>query len=149
MKGIDYMQKLFGMSEVKHEEQLKAFLKKNSVHNDIFINPNGSDKDGLPWCAAIMNACERAAYGLQAGTGKLNARSFLSYGTKVSLNDAKVGDILIFTRGDSSWQGHVTYLKAVKVNGFICLGGNQSDSVNEAFYSTAHLLGIRRSPFEK
>lgn len=103
----------------------------------------GVKDDETAWCAAFVGAMLKRA-GLK-GTGKLNARSYLEWGTPVDRKDAKPGDIVIFKRGNSSWQGHVAFF--VKDRGALIdvLGGNQSDAVNVKGYQAAMLLGIRRA----
>ena len=98
--------------------------------------------DETAWCAAFVGAMLKRS-GSQ-GTGSLVARSYLNWGEPVDLADAKPGDIVVFARGNSTWQGHVGFF--VKRQGaFIeVLGGNQSNQVNIQRYSTANLLGVRR-----
>ena len=133
---------MLGLHEVKDNKKIKDFLKKYAIKGDIALDPAQ-----YPWCAVIVNAWERAAG--NPGNGRQNARSFLTYGDKVELKDAKQGDILIFARGGSNWMGHVTYLDRVEkdASGRVllrCLGGNQSDSVSIGWYPKDRLLGIRR-----
>lgn len=101
--------------------------------------------DETPWCSTFVNFC--AAETGYERTGKLNARSWLEVGEKIPLKDAKPGcDVLIFERGNSSWQGHVTfYAGRITATGTVLgLGGNQNDEVNISRYSTDRLLGVRR-----
>lgn len=141
MTGYDILKQYKGLHEVRNKKELNSFILK------YVPEWKGLSVDSTPWCAAIVNATERAVG--NAGTGKLNARSFLNYGIKVELKDAKKGDILIFTRGGSTWQGHVTYLDGIEQGqgGRIllrCLGGNQSDSVCVGWYPKERLIGVRR-----
>ncbi len=142
MTPFQVAKSMLGLHEVRNNKTIREFLKANSKKGDLNIDPSDT-----AWCAAFVNACERACG--KKGSGLLNARSFLSYGTKVELKDAKQGDIVVFARGGSSWQGHVTYLdKIVKEGGrtlLQCLGGNQGDAVTEGWYTLDRLLGIRRS----
>lgn len=100
--------------------------------------------EDLPWCAAFVGAMLHRAG--DKGTGMLTARSYLEWGVPVDRKDAVEGDIVIFKRGNSSWQGHVAFF--VKDNGstISVLGGNQADAVNRRAYPSASLLGIRRAP---
>jgi uncharacterized protein (TIGR02594 family) len=99
--------------------------------------------DETAWCAAFMGAMLKRA-GMK-GTGELTARSYLEWGEPVDLADAREGDVLIFKRGKSSWQGHVTFFKR-RAGSFIeCLGGNQSDQVKVSRYPVSDLLGVRRA----
>lgn len=102
----------------------------------------GVTDDETAWCAAFVGAMLKRAGG--KGTGKLNARSYLEWGTPIDRKDAIPGDVVIFKRGNSTWQGHVAFF--VKDNGstLTVLGGNQSNAVNRKAYPAASLLGIRR-----
>lgn len=101
--------------------------------------------DAVPWCAAFVGAMLHRA-GLK-GTDSLAARSYLKWGTAVDIDDAQEGDICIFERGNSGWQGHVTFfVRQEKRSGrIVCLGGNQQDAVNLSRYSVTSLLGVRRA----
>jgi uncharacterized protein (TIGR02594 family) len=99
--------------------------------------------DAVPWCAAFVGAMlERCGI---SGTGKLNARSYLDWGVPVELENARPGDVVIFKRGNSTWQGHVAFYVDQNGSSIKVLGGNQSDAVNVKPYSKAKLLGIRRA----
>lgn len=100
--------------------------------------------DETAWCSTFVNFCA-----LESGyerTGKLNARSWLDLGEHIRLPDAREGDVVIFERGTTGWEGHVAFFTGVNRNGtrISHLGGNQSDSVNIAESGTSKLLGIRR-----
>ena len=100
--------------------------------------------DATAWCAAFVGAMlKRAGIG---NTGSLAARSYLKWGEAVDLKDAKPGDIVIFKRGNSTWQGHVAFFVARSGVMVRVLGGNQADAVNERQYPVAQLLGVRRAP---
>lgn len=135
MKGFDVMKKYLGKQEIKDRKELKAFFKKYRINLDPVPSP---------WCAAIMNATERAVG--NPGTGSMMARSFLKYGKVVDGDDAEEGDIIIFSRGSNGYSGHVSYFVEWDDdnNTVICLGGNQSDMVCYAHYSQDRILGIRR-----
>lgn len=95
--------------------------------------------DETAWCAAFANAMLGRA-GIK-GTGSLAARSFLSWGEKLA--KPRVGCIVVFKRGSSSWQGHVAFFIR-EVSGKIeVLGGNQGNAVSIAKYPKSSLLGYR------
>ena len=100
--------------------------------------------DATAWCAAFVGAM-LARSGVKP-TGKLNARSYLDWGAPVERKDAKPGDVVIFKRGNSSWQGHVAFFVKDKSALIEVLGGNQSNAVNVKGYQASKLLGIRRAP---
>lgn len=135
MRAIDIAESLLNKQELKDRSELKKFFKLANIDLDPFTTP---------WCAAFVNACLTKA-GIK-GNGRVNARSFLTWGTKVAEDDATEGDVIIFTRGGSTWQGHVAFFvewdddrELVKV-----LGGNQSDKVCYAYYAQNRIIGIRR-----
>lgn len=100
--------------------------------------------DDVAWCAAFVGAMLTRA-GL-TGTGKLTARSYLDWGVPVDPKDIRPGDIVIFQRGGSAWQGHVGFAHGKPKNGAIeVLGGNQRDQVNIARQSMTAFLGARRA----
>lgn len=110
---------------------------------DEYLSTVGLSGDETPWCAAFVNWCLREC-GLP-GTGAPNARSFLGWGEEVRLADIKPGDIVVYSRGSASWQGHVNIFVERAANGdLICVGGNQSNAVTKAAFKTDRLLGVRR-----
>lgn len=95
--------------------------------------------DAVPWCAAFVGAMlERA--GLK-GTGALTARSYLTWGKP--LKTPKPGAIMVFKRGNSSWQGHVAFYVTQDATHYHVLGGNQGNAVSIAKYKKEDLIGIR------
>jgi uncharacterized protein (TIGR02594 family) len=100
------------------------------------------------WCSSFMSWCFTGA-----GVGNPRsawARDWLGYGEKISLDQAKPGDVLIFQRdGDGDGEkdeGHVTFFSGYDpVTKMIkCLGGNQSNAVRLSNYSKDDLIGVRR-----
>jgi uncharacterized protein (TIGR02594 family) len=101
------------------------------------------EHDEVAWCAAFVGHCLEKA-GLPS-TRKLNARSYLTWGEKVvGLEQAKEGDVVVFTRGSSDATGHVAFFLKATGQQIEVLGGNQSDGVSVARYPRSRLLGIRR-----
>ncbi|MDF1854258.1 TIGR02594 family protein [Pseudooceanicola sp.] len=99
--------------------------------------------DSVAWCAAFVGHCLEKA-GLRS-TRRLNARSYLDWGIPVDLTDAHEGDIVVFSRGSKSWQGHVGFFVKAAGATIEVLGGNQSDAVNIQRYAKSRLLGVRRA----
>ncbi len=94
--------------------------------------------DEVAWCSAFANFCmSEAGY---SGTKSLAARSWLNWGHKV---DPQPGAVLIFKRGNSSWQGHVCFCLAVSGDRVTVIGGNQSNRVSIVTRSLDGLLGAR------
>lgn len=92
-----------------------------------------------PWCAAFVGAMlKRASI---SGTGSLLARSYLNWGT--ALNEARLGAVAVFSRGDDPTTGHVGFVLGEAENKLFLLGGNQNDAVTVAAFDKARLLGLR------
>jgi len=101
------------------------------------------EHDETAWCAAFVGHCLEKA-GIRS-TRALNARSYLTFGEPVAVTDAREGDIVVFERGSSSWQGHVAFFIKATATQIEVLGGNQSNGVTIARYPRSRLLGIRRA----
>lgn len=95
--------------------------------------------DSVAWCAAFVGAMLRRAG--QASSGSLAARSYLNWGKK--LDKPHMGCIVVFRRGNSSWQGHVGFYVGETDQFVKVLGGNQSNMVRIANYPKTKLLGYR------
>ncbi len=117
-----------GVTEVNGADSNKAileFAKKADI--DWYVN------DDTAWCAVFVNAmCD--IVGLKETKSAL-AKSFLTWGHKISINDAiedSANVIAIFHRGSpNSSSGHVGILKQINSGKETAqiLGGNQSDKV--------------------
>ena len=101
------------------------------------------EHDEVAWCAAFVGHCLEKA-GIRS-TRKLTARSYLTFGEKVSPDEVREGDIAVFKRGASSWQGHVGFVVKTTAKQVQVLGGNQSNAVTIARYPKSKLLGVRRA----
>lgn len=108
----------------------------------------GVDPVRIEWCAAFANAILEQSEIPSNKDHKypLTARAFLQWG--VAVEEPKIGDIVVFPRGNSSWQGHVGfYVKEQVIDGvlyYYILGGNQKNSVRVDLYRADRALGIRR-----
>lgn len=95
--------------------------------------------DETAWCAAFVGAC--LANDNQPHTGSLAARSYLQWGKKTTRPSR--GDVVVFKRGNSSWQGHVAFYVGMAGAYVYVLGGNQRNTVSVARYPKSKLLGYR------
>ena len=96
--------------------------------------------DETAWCAAFTGSVlKESGYPFMKS---LSARSYLSYGKKLS--DPKEGAIVVFWRGSpTSWQGHVGFVTKFDNKYVWVLGGNQNNEVNESKYERSKVLGYR------
>lgn len=95
--------------------------------------------DETAWCCGFVSAMLHRS-GLPT-TGSLAARSYLNYGKK--LTEPKLGCIVVFSRGNSSWEGHVAFFISETATTIRVLGGNQNNRVSIASYPKSKLLGYR------
>lgn len=100
--------------------------------------------DAVPWCSAFVNF---VAWLLRLPRSKsLAARSWLTVGRAVSLEDARPGSDIVVLERDGG--GHVGFFAGVErgITGDVVhvLGGNQHDAVNVSAFAKARVLGIRR-----
>jgi cell wall-associated NlpC family hydrolase len=77
------------------------------------------------------------------------ARSFLYWGESVEPELIQRGDLVVFPRGNSGWQGHVGFFVEERNGQWVILGGNQNNEVRYDLYSPRRALGIRRYPTQE
>lgn len=94
--------------------------------------------DETAWCSAFANYCMEKSG--NRGTMSLAARSWLRWGKKI---EPRPGAVMVFKRGNSSWQGHVTFYLRETATHYVCLGGNQGNAVRESRYSKKDFLDAR------
>lgn len=139
MKHYEIAKGEIGVKEIvgsQHNPRVIEYFKK--------VGHSWVQDDETAWCAAFVGWClEMAGLG---STRKLNARSYLTYGTKVTT--PQKGDIVIFWRGSkTAATGHVAFFDSFSADGDIMvLGGNQSNKVGITEYSKEMLLEFRRPP---
>lgn len=125
-KLIETAEQYFNMNETDNRQLLSKLV--------------GVDVKTTPWCAAFVNAILKAN-GIK-GTGSNLARSFLKWGQPVK-DTPQPGDIIVFPRGNSNWQGHVGFVFNVTGGLVRVLGGNQGDKVCIEAYNLNRAIGIR------
>ena len=140
--------------EIKHEIRvgldnpaIRAFKYINyteRTHRAELKELTGIDPVRTEWCAAFVNAVLEESDIVSNNDHKypLTARAFLQWGTKVT--EPKPGDIVVFPRGNSSWQGHVGFYVGSTDNYWIILGGNQDNTVSYKLFKPKRAIGIRR-----
>jgi uncharacterized protein (TIGR02594 family) len=99
--------------------------------------------DETAYCAAYVGAM-LLAVGLPS-TKALNARSYMTWGEEVALEDAKRGDIVVLWReAVTSWKGHVAFFNRIDGGKVYLLGANQNNAVNITGYDKSRVLSVRR-----
>lgn len=97
--------------------------------------------DETPWCAGYVGGVLEHV-GIRSSRSAM-ARSYLKWGKP--LTTPIPGAVVVFWRGSRNGSsGHVGFYVGKDQRGNImCLGGNQSDKVSIAPFSTSRLLGYR------
>ncbi len=96
--------------------------------------------DTTPWCAAFVGWCMKQSG--RAGTGKANARSWLTWG--VALDEPRPGCVVVLWRKTRSGpHGHVAFFVRNGGDKIWLLGGNQSNAVGITPYPRGRVLGYR------
>lgn len=126
---------MVGLNERTNRKELKAFMGIDPVHYE--------------WCAAFVNAILHL-HGIPGSESvsdyPLMARSFTYWGRYAERPE--IGDIVVFPRGNTSWQGHVgfyvmsTYIDNIEY--FVILGGNQNNEVSYELYAASKAIAIRK-----
>ena len=142
--AFDLAQRYAGIKEVGGSMDNPMILAMLRLDNEWPQN------DEVPWCSALMNyICWLARL---PRSKSLMARSWLTVGKGITLEQAEPGDVIILKRGTGEQPGPEV-LKAPGHVGFYAgrfgefievLGGNQSDTVKISRYPVKRLLGVRR-----
>lgn len=103
--------------------------------------------DAIAWCGlALAVAAVRASQGRPERMPPpkyLSAKDWLNFGRKTHIDDAMLGDVLVFSRDGG---GHVALYVGEDEFAFHILGGNQKDAVNVMRKLKTECIGVRR-PF--
>jgi uncharacterized protein (TIGR02594 family) len=115
------------------------------------LDDSAIQDDSTPWCSAFVNWI---AWLLRRPRSKsLAARSWLTVGVPIGLDEAEVGfDVVVLKRGGSKQPGadvidapgHVGWFAGVDGTMVSVLGGNQGDAVSVARFPRDQVLGVRR-----
>lgn len=102
----------------------------------------GGDDGEVPWCAIFVNAMLELV-GFE-GTRKPNARSFCSDKRFREIESTAFGAIVVLSSNRGSWSGHVGFAVAISADRrrVKLLGGNQNDSVSEAWFDAGRVVGV-------
>lgn len=123
--------------------------KTGKLHNPTIVNyfkeigHKWVTTDETAWCSSYLNWVALKAN--MQRSGKLNARSWLTIGRKIT--KPKQGDVVVLWRERKrSWKGHVgLFIGYSEDKKYIyVLGGNQKNQVNIQRYPAYRLLGFRR-----
>jgi len=101
-----------------------------------YLGTNPTRRSRL-WCAEFMNMMERKMG--RPGTGSAMARSFASYGRRVS--DPRPGDIAVMRRRGG---GHVGYVMSVSGSKVKIISGNHGRKVGIGTYPRSRVVAFVR-----
>ena len=115
-----------GLHERKHTRKLTKA---------VGVNPRRT-----PWCGAFVGAVMKRA-GKPVPSGYMKAASWKRAGNRVSLNNARKGDIVVVR---TRYGNHVGFYAGKKNGRVLVLGGNQSNQVKISGYRMASVQSVRR-----
>ncbi len=95
--------------------------------------------DATAWCGLFVGHCIASQLPEEAlPTNPLGARNWSRFGQPVT---PRIGAVLSFWRGSpQGWQGHTGFCAGERPDAFLVRGGNQSDSVSDAWVAKSRLL---------
>jgi len=100
--------------------------------------------DDIPWCGLFVGVVvKRCNYPFTAAK-LLGAKLWLEYGKVIPKEQAKLWDILIFSREGG---GHVGFYVGENKTAFLVYGGNQSNAVGFAWILKSRCVGVRRPSY--
>lgn len=99
--------------------------------------------DDVPWCGLFVAHCISSTLPDEPlPANPLGARNWEKFGED---SDPGLGAVMVFWRGSrSGWAGHVGFYVAESKTSFKIRGGNQSNSVSDAWISKDRLLKARK-----
>jgi uncharacterized protein (TIGR02594 family) len=132
-------QPYIGLQERENRTEIKALV--------------GVDPVRVEWCAAFVNAVLELD-GIEGSSSvsdnPLMARSFISWGNTVDRSQPRRGDVVVFPRGNVSWQGHVGFYVETQTHKgrdyWVILGGNQDNTVSYQLFDPRRAIAVRRGP---
>lgn len=101
----------------------------NPVIKQWFTDLGYDYDDDTAWCSCMINWLAWKL-GIERSHA-LDARSWLKVGENISLDEAKLGDVVIFWRESiTSWKGHVGLYCNHDLYDIYTAGGNQNNQAN-------------------
>ena len=125
--------------------------KAGSAHNPKIVEyhstTGGFKDDETAWCSSFVNWVMQKAG--QGGTKSAAAVSWARWGKKVDKPAYGAVAVIDWDGPGPDWKGHVGFVVGVKGSSVLLLGGNQSNSVNVASFSTGKIIAyVYPSNFE-
>lgn len=141
--AFDLAQRFVGLKEVAgpvSHPQILAMLQ---------LDAAWPKDDAVAWCSGFANY---VCWLLRLPRSKsLAARSWLTVGRAINIEDAKPGfDVVILRRDENPLAGHVGFFAGLQwreaplAQEVHILGGNQGNQVSVASFPAAHVIGVRR-----
>lgn len=142
--AFDIAQRFVGTDEIVGTLDNPVLMAMLKLDNDW------PEHDEVPWCSAFVNF---VCWLVRLPRSKnLRARSWLTIGSGVDLDEAMIGDVVVLQRGSGDQPGpevlnapgHVGFYAGMNGNFIELLGGNQSNTVKVSLYPKSRLLAVRR-----
>lgn len=148
--AVEVLGRFAGTCEVPGPASNPAILSWLRLADPTAALPAG---DETPWCSAALHFVARVLGLARPEKLPLRARSWLTVGRPVRLEEAEAGlDVVVLGRGPRprpgpeviDAPGHVGLYLRRQGDRVELLGGNQGDAVNASWYPVADVLGVRR-----
>lgn len=94
-------------------------------------------KDEIPWCGLFVAHCLMEARAKNLPANPLRALAWSSYGISTQ---PRIAAVMVFKRPGG---GHVGFYVAENATSYLIRGGNQSDSVSDAWISKSRFVAAR------
>jgi uncharacterized protein (TIGR02594 family) len=140
-EALKYLNK--GIREVpgtKSHPQILEWIKETEKRNPTDLT---KDDSTYSWCGVFVGAmC--LDLGWPVPTLYQRALAWSKWGNQVKFGDREPGDVVVIQRLDGG--NHVTILKEpdYSVKRDVCIGGNQSNTINESVYNVSRYIAVRR-----
>lgn len=129
--------KIYGIKEVVGKQNNPVIMQ---WAKDLGLSQYTSDE--IAWCGLAMGIIAyRAGKPIPMRNDLLGARNWLQWGKPIT--KPELGNILVFSRPGSSWQGHVGLYIAETKTTYFTGGGNQGNRVSIVEIPKSRLLGAR------
>jgi len=125
----------YGQVEIrgpKHNNRIVEYFRSTSYK---------ATADEVPWCSAF--ACWVMERAKKRSPRSARARSWAKWGREVV--QPIYGDVIVLSRGNNAYTGHVGFFVALHgEDRILLLGGNQSDRVKVSSFPLKKIVAIRR-----
>lgn len=123
------------VAQARAYEGLHERINRRALQKLMGVNPIS-----VPWCGSFIGAIVKKD-GKRPPAGYRLAQSWVRYGKKVSVAQARAGDVVVLR---TKYGYHVALIVSKSKNKVRVISGNQSNRVKVTKYSIKSIVAIRR-----